>query len=42
VIGYVPEDAPLYARVREFLRFMARLKGLERRRAERAVEEVVL
>ncbi|MGA2126973.1 MAG: ABC transporter ATP-binding protein [Xanthobacteraceae bacterium] len=30
VVGYVPEDAPLYdhMRVAEFLRFMARLKGL--------------
>lgn len=30
VVGYVPEDAPLYdyMRVEEFLRFMARLKGL--------------
>ena len=31
-IGYVPEDAPLYdtMRVREFLEFMARIKGLAR------------
>ena len=29
-VGYVPEDTPLYGdmRVREFLSFMARLKGL--------------
>jgi len=29
-VGYVPEDSPLYGwmRVREFLGFMARLKGL--------------
>jgi len=36
-VGYVPEDVPLYEwmRVREFLRFMARLRGLgvERRAA---------
>jgi ABC-2 type transport system ATP-binding protein len=39
-IGYVPEDAPLYdgMRVREFLRFMARIKGLPNRRA---VEDAV-
>ena len=30
-LGYVPEDAPLYAhmRVREFLRFMGRVRGLD-------------
>ena len=41
-IGYVPEDAPLYdgMRVREFLRFMARIKGLPNRRAiEDAVDD---
>src|SRR5437879_10879987 len=34
-VGYVPEDAPLYGhmRVTEFLRFMARLKGLSGRAA---------
>ena len=39
-VGYVPEDAPLYGhmRVGEFLRFMARLKGLAGHAAERAVE----
>src|SRR6266404_2960495 len=32
-VGYVPEDVPLYEwmRVREFLVFMGRLKGLSRR-----------
>ena len=39
-VGYVPEDAPLYhhMRVLEFLRFMARLKGLSGRMVNRAVE----
>jgi ABC-2 type transport system ATP-binding protein len=39
-VGYVPEDAPLYdhMRVLEFLRFMARLKGLSGRMVSRAVE----
>jgi len=34
-VGYVAEDVPLYGGmgVREFLTFMARLKGLERRAA---------
>jgi ABC-2 type transport system ATP-binding protein len=37
-IGYAPEDAPLYdhMRVAEFLRFMARIKGLDGRNASRA------
>ncbi len=41
-VGYVPEDAPLYGhmRVAEFLRFMARLKGLAGRAADRAVAAV--
>src|ERR1700739_776151 len=41
--GYVPEDAPLYdyMRVREFLRFMAQLKGLSRRSVGRAVDGVI-
>lgn len=41
-VGYVPEDAPLYdhMRVAEFLRFMARIKGLAGRVAGRAVESV--
>ena len=39
-VGYVPEDVPLYEwmRVREFLRFMARLRGLGGGAAGRAVE----
>jgi ABC-2 type transport system ATP-binding protein len=39
-VGYVPEDAPLYGwmRVREFLLFMARLKGLSGPAAPAAVE----
>src|SRR6266436_6138485 len=41
-IGYVPEDAPLYdtMRVREFLEFMARLKGLARDVVPAAVDAV--
>jgi ABC-2 type transport system ATP-binding protein len=40
-IGYVPESLPLYAhmRVREFLRFMARLRGIPAGGAEAAVAE---
>ena len=39
-IGYVPEDVPLYGnmRVDEFLAFMGRLKGLEARPLNRAVD----
>jgi ABC-2 type transport system ATP-binding protein len=39
-ISYVPEDAPLYdhMRVVEFLRFMARIKGLSGAAMKRAVE----
>jgi ABC-2 type transport system ATP-binding protein len=42
-VGYVPEDAPLYdhMRVGEFLRFMARLKGLAGRAMIRSVDEAV-
>jgi ABC-2 type transport system ATP-binding protein len=42
-VGYVPEDAPLYAYMRtvEFLRFMAQLKGLRGGNAHRAVDAVV-
>jgi ABC-2 type transport system ATP-binding protein len=42
-VGYVPEDAPLYAHMRtiEFLRFMAQLKGLSGRIAQRSVDAVV-
>ena len=41
-IGYVPESLPLYAhmRVREFLRFMARLRGLDAAAASAAVADV--
>src|SRR5258705_4530599 len=39
-VGYVPEDVPLYGsmRVREFLVFMARLKGLRAHAVSGAVE----
>src|SRR5579883_3423962 len=42
-VGYVPENAPLYdhMRVGEFLRFMARLKGLAGREVRRAVDGVI-
>jgi gliding motility-associated transport system ATP-binding protein len=42
-VGYVPEDAPLYGwmRVREFLAFMARLKGLPRRAVTGAVDATI-
>jgi ABC-2 type transport system ATP-binding protein len=42
-VGYVPEDSPLYGwmGVREFLRFMARLKGLSRDRAAAAVDGAI-
>jgi ABC-2 type transport system ATP-binding protein len=41
-IGYVPESLPLYShmRVREFLWFMARLRGLDAAASEAAVAEV--
>jgi ABC-2 type transport system ATP-binding protein len=41
-VGYVPEEVPLYdsMRVREFLAFMARLKGLSRAAAPAAVAAV--
>ncbi len=43
-IGYVPESLPLYShmRVGEFLRFMARLRGLDAAAAEAAIAEVAL
>ena len=43
-IGYVPESLPLYShmRVGEFLRFMARLRGLSSAAAEAAITEVAL
>ncbi|MES5482813.1 ABC transporter ATP-binding protein [Bradyrhizobium sp. INPA03-11B] len=42
-IGYVPEAAPLYRqmRVREFLAFMARLRGVPERNVKGAVERIV-
>ena len=42
-VGYVPEDVPLYGwmSVREFLTFMARLKGLTGQVATRSVEGAV-
>lgn len=42
-VGYVPEDSPLYGwmRVREFLGFMARLKGLAGDRVGSAVEGAI-
>ena len=42
-IGYVPENAPLYGymRVREFLAFMARLRGVAESRVASAVDRVV-
>ena len=42
-IGYVPEEAPVYGfmRVREFLAFMARLRGLAGRAVHDAVDRVI-
>jgi ABC-2 type transport system ATP-binding protein len=42
-IGYMPENNPLYPemRVREYLRYRARLKGLSRRRARQRVDVVL-
>ena len=42
-IGYVPEAAPVYGnmRVREFLVFMARLRGVPERQVRRAVDRVI-
>lgn len=42
-IGYMPENVPLYVdmRVREYLTFRARLKGLSSRDARRRVGEVI-
>jgi len=42
-IGYLPESNPLYRdmRVREFLRYRARLKGVERRRRRAEVEQAL-
>lgn len=42
-IGYMPEHNPLheYMRVREYLTFRARLKGLDRRRCRERIDTVV-
>lgn len=42
-IGYMPENNPLYPemRVREYLRFRARLKGLSRRRTRERMDTVL-
>jgi ABC-2 type transport system ATP-binding protein len=42
-IGYVPENAPVYGhmRVREFLAFMARLRGVAEGRVASAVDRVI-
>jgi len=42
-IGYMPENNPLYPemRVREYLKFRARLKGLDRRRSRERVDTVM-
>ena len=42
-LGYVPEDAPLYThmRVREFLQFMGRVRGLDGVGLRRAIDEVL-
>ena len=42
-VGYLPENVPLYAemRVREFLRFRARLKDVPRSKLRRAMGEVI-
>jgi len=42
-VGYLPENVPLYTemRVREFLRFRARLKDVPRSKLRRAVSEVI-
>jgi ABC-2 type transport system ATP-binding protein len=42
-VGYVPEDAPLYGwmETRQFLTFMARLKGLTRRQTTAAVDAAI-
>lgn len=44
LIGYVPEAAPIYGymRVREFLAFMARLRGVAGNRVKDAVDRVIV
>jgi ABC-2 type transport system ATP-binding protein len=43
LIGYVPEAAPVYGnmRVREFLAFMTRLRGVAAKQVDAAVERVI-
>jgi len=43
VVGYLPENAPLYAemRVRDFLSFIAEVRGLEGSKAREAIDKVV-
>src|SRR5437868_715705 len=43
-IGYMPENNPLHAdmRVREYLKFRARLKGLTRKRSRQRVDVVTV
>ncbi|HWP59236.1 MAG TPA: ATP-binding cassette domain-containing protein [Candidatus Acidoferrales bacterium] len=42
-IGYLPENPPLYPemRVRSYLRFVGRIKGVAKSRVERAVDDVL-
>jgi len=42
-LGYLPENTPLYPdmRVREFLAYRARLKGLDRRTRQTAIDKVI-
>jgi ABC-2 type transport system ATP-binding protein len=42
-IGYMPESVPLYTdmTVREYLNFFARLRGLDNKRTDRRIDEVV-
>ncbi|HLW60390.1 MAG TPA: ATP-binding cassette domain-containing protein [bacterium] len=42
-LGYLPETVPLYddLTTREYLRFVARLKGVERRRVDAAVDRAI-
>lgn len=43
VVGYLPENAPLYAemRVRDFLSFIAEVRGLEGSKAREAIDKVI-
>ena len=44
VLGYLPQDFGVYPNLnaQEFLRYMAAIKGLDRRTAERRIEELLL